>query len=214
MNITDLKQYKEKLSKLNKLEEKQRDLYLRKLSLGELQGPVTGYPTVDKPWYKYMSEENVIKDIPVKNVYQELYDNNKDYLDQTALIYFGAKISFRKFFENIDKTAKAFVVNGIKKGDFVTISSALNPETLYAFYALAKIGAVSNFMAPFFDKQGLIDRIADCDSKIAIIMDTFYDELIESINKSNIEKVVILPTLNSSPVRLLKKVKIFLHLNV
>ncbi len=209
MDIKDLKAYKAKLAKLDSLEKKQRDLYLKKISNGEYQGPMVGIATVDRPWLKYMTDENILKDIPVKNVYQELYDNNKDYLNQVALMYFGAKITYKKFFENIDKTAKALIANGVKKGDFVTISSALNPEVLYTFYALAKIGAVSNFMSPYFDKDGsMVDRIKDCNSRIAIVMDNFYGELKDTLDEAKFDKTIILPTLNSSPIGLItKKIK-------
>ena len=37
----------------------ERDLYLRKLALGEVEGEITGYPSIDKPWLKYYSEEHI-----------------------------------------------------------------------------------------------------------------------------------------------------------
>lgn len=205
MKKEDLLKYKEYLLSFSKEELRQRDLYLKKLATGTIQGPMTNYPSIDKTWLQFMDDEQILKDVPIKNVYQELYDNNKDHLDQIALLYFGAKITFRDFFNNIEATQKALIANGVKKGDFVTISSALNPETLYTFYALAKIGAVANFMSPFFDKDGgMIDRIADCNSKLAIVMDQFMPDLEETLNKSIIEKIVVLPTLNSSPIGFIK----------
>ena len=205
MKKEDLLKYKKYLLSFSKEELRQRDLYLKKLATGNIQGPMTNYPSIDKTWLQFMDDEQILKDVPIKNVYQELYDNNKDHLDQIALLYFGAKITFRDFFNNIEATQKALIANGVKKGDFVTISSALNPETLYTFYALAKIGAVANFMSPFFDKDGgMIDRIADCNSKLAIVMDQFMPDLEETLNKSIIEKIVVLPTLNSSPIGFIK----------
>ena len=49
----DLIKLKEKISKLSDEEKKLRNLYLRKISSGELYGPMTGYPSIDKPWLKY-----------------------------------------------------------------------------------------------------------------------------------------------------------------
>ena len=205
MKNEDLINYKIKLSKLSLKEKKLRDLELRKYANGELQGPTTGHASIDKPWLKYQ-EERAITDSPViKNVYQELYDNNKDYMNQIALIYFGEKITFKKLFENIDKTAKALSANGVKKGDFVTICAALTPEIVYMFYALAKMGAVSNFMSPFFDKEQMQDRISDCNSKLIVVMDKFYPNVSETIDNSILEKTILLPTLNSSPLGLMEK---------
>ena len=205
MNSEELNDYKKKISAYSKEEQKLRDLYLRKLAKGEYQGPMTGYPSIDKPWFKYHSKSGITEDPVVRNVYQELYDNNKDQLDQVAIIYFGAKITFRELFENIDKTAKSLVKNGVKKGDFVTICAAGTPEVLYMFYALAKIGAVSNFMSPFFDKDQMKERISDCDSRMMVVMDSFYPNVKEVISDSNLEKTILLPTLNSSPLGLTQK---------
>ena len=204
MNINDLKAYKAKLAKLDKLEKKQRNVYLSEIAKGNVQGPMVGYASVDKPWLKYMTKENIMKDIIPKNIYQDLYDSNKDYPNQIALMYFGAKITFKKFFENIDKTAKALIANGVKKGDYVTIYSCSCPEVLYTFYALAKLGAVAHFMDPFALKKA-DEKISECNVKLAIVLDKFYDSTKDVIKNSSVEKTVILPTLNSSPIGLFAK---------
>ena len=201
----DLISYKVKLSRLSEEDKKLRDLYLRKMSKGEIQGPMTGYASIDKPWLKYHDKRGITDTPNIINVYKDLYEQNKDQMNQTALIYFGAKITFGELFKNIDKTAKSLVKNGVKKGDFVTICAAGTPETLYMFYALAKIGAVSNFMSPFFDKEQMKERISDCDSRMMLVMDSFYPNVKDVINDSNIEKTILLPTLNSSPLGLTQK---------
>lgn len=205
MTKEDLIEYKEKLSNLSEKDKKLRDLQLRKIALGEVQGPITGYASVDKPWLKYYEKNAIIDSPDIVNVYQDLYDKNKNYMNQIALIYFGSKITFKKLFENIDKTAQALSANGVKKGDFVTICAALTPEIVYMFYALAKIGAVSNFMSPFFDKEQMIDRISDCSSRLVVVMDKFYPMVSETIEKSILEKTILLPSLNSSPLGLMEK---------
>ena len=42
---------------------------------------------------------------------------------------------------------------GNKKGDFITICSTTNPEVVYSFYAISKIGAVANVIAPFYTPE-------------------------------------------------------------
>ena len=42
-----------KLNNLQINEESLRNLYLKKLSLGEIQGPQLGKASIDKPWLKY-----------------------------------------------------------------------------------------------------------------------------------------------------------------
>lgn len=170
-----------------------------------LTGTLTGYPSVDKPWMKYYEESDLGILLPKKTVYQEVFEKNKDYKKELALEFFGSKISFGDFFAKVEATAKSFEEYGIKKGDFVTICAAGIPETAYSFYALSKLGAIANMIAPHFDKNDLIRRISDCESDILIVMDKFYPILKDSIKKSRIKKVIVLPTLNSSILNLISK---------
>ena len=171
----------------------------------ELSKKKTGYPTIDKPWEKYYNKEELNVKRPKRTVYQEIYDNNHDYVNDLALEFFGKCISFGELFENIDKTAKSLSAYGVKDGDIVTVCCAGIPETIYTFYALSKIGAAANLMSPYFDKDDMVNRINDCDSKVLIVMDKFYPEIKESVKKSCIEKIVVVPTLNSSLLGLFQK---------
>ena len=132
-------------------------------------------------------------------------------MDDLAIMYFGGKVSYKDMFEKIDQVAKSLTEYGIKKGDFVTICSAGTPELIYTFYALAKIGAVANLMAPYFDPDQMVDRIGDCESDTLIVLDTFYPQIKDTIAKSNIKKTIVVPALNSSPLRFIPKKKIKLN---
>lgn len=204
MRNDDLKSYKNKISSLSMNEKKLRDIYLRNFALGNIQGPHTGYPSIDKPWLKYVDLESQNRIREKKTVYQEIRDNNKNNLNNVAIEFFGAKIKYKKLFNKIDEYAKSFLANNVKEGDFVTICCAGIPEVIYSFYALAKIGAVANFMSPFFDKDQMRDRIKNCNSELLLVMDSFYDIIKPAIKDSTIKKTVILPTLNSSILRFLK----------
>ena len=55
---------------------------------------LTGYPSIDKPWLKYYSEEAIHAPLPECTIYEYLWENNKDHLDDVALNYFDRKITF------------------------------------------------------------------------------------------------------------------------
>lgn len=208
MNKEDLLKLKKKILELSEEDKKERNKYLRDIAMDKILGPQIGYPEIDKPWLQYYDLDNY-KDSIKMTVYESLVYYNHNYLNDIAIEYFGAKISYRKLFNTINSLAKSFKYNGVKKGDFVTICCPGIPETVYSFYALSKLGAVANMIAPYFDKKEFVDRIYDCKSNLLIVMDSFYDDIKDAVNKSNIEKVVIVPTLNSSPLGLVsKKIKI------
>lgn len=166
---------------------------------------LSGYPTVDKPWTAIYNQDELGKEIPKRTAYQEVYNNNSTFPKDLALEFFGSKINYSTFFRNIEATAKALQEYGVKKGGFVTICAAGVPETVYSFYALSKLGAVANMIAPHFEKQDLIARISDCESDTLIVMDKFYPELKDAIKQSRIRNIIVLPTLNSSILRLISK---------
>ena len=62
----------------------------------------TGFPSIDKPWLKYYSEEEINAELPECTILQYIKDKNLKNLSSIALSYFGNKITYRKFFELIE----------------------------------------------------------------------------------------------------------------
>ena len=88
---------------------------------------LTGYPSIDKPWLKYYSEEAINAKLPECTLWQYLWDNNKNCLSQIMMTYYGSSITYARFFEEIKKLVAAFVKVGIRKGDWITIMSLKTP---------------------------------------------------------------------------------------
>lgn len=189
--------------KLN--EQKLRDLYLRKLSLGEIQGPPTGYASIDKPWLKYFDEEAIMEEVPKMTCSEYVEHNNLQHKNDIIIDYFGNKITYANFFANRDKASKAFQAIGVKKGDIVTICSVTTPETIYAFYALNQIGAIANFIDVRYSEQAIEKFIDEVDSKYFVTLDICYPKLTKIINK--LEKIIFISPTNSAPklIQLLNK---------
>ena len=202
MTKEDLIKLKEKLSELSIEEKKQRDLYLRKLANGELQGPPVGYPSIDKPWLKYYEENKINFELPNKTVYEYALDSNKDNMDKIALEYFGNKIKYADFFEKVDAAEKAFRKIGITNGDTVSFCVPTLPETFYAFYALNKIGAIANMIDPRTNVSSIKSFIESANSKMLIYIDIAYPKMISIINELDIKNIVSLSASDSLPLHL------------
>ena len=102
----------------------------------------------------------------------------KDYPSDVAINYLGRKITYRELFENIDKTAAAFVKAGVKEKEIVTIALPSIPEALYCVYALNKIGAVANMIHPLAGKEETLYYLNEVKSKIAVIFENCTTSLI------------------------------------
>lgn len=111
---------------------------------------MTGYPSIDKPWLKYYSEEAIKAVPPEGTIYEYIWGKNKDYFGDTALIYFGRKISYAKLFDNINKAASAFSTLGVKEGDIVAIALPNIPESIYCVYAMHPIILICTLPRTFY----------------------------------------------------------------
>ena len=150
----------------------------------------TGYPSIDKPWMKYYSEEALYGEIPKCTMYEYIFDHNKSHLDGIALRYFTKKITYQKLFENIRKTADAFWAQGIRKGDAVTIMSLNTPETIYCIYALNYIGAVVNMVYMTLSEEEIVETVRNTDSKMFIFLDVAAEKVRNVVE--DIEKIRVL----------------------
>ena len=178
-----------------------KNLYLRNLSLGKIQGPPTGYPNIDKQWLKYYDEQAIITEDYDGNILDYLKEKNKNRLHSIAIEYFNSKMTYNEFFTRIDNVAKSFLEIGVKEGDVVTLSLPNTPENLIALYALNKIGAISNIIDLRLKGEKLVKAINSTNSKIIISCDLFVEELDEVINNTSIENVII-----SSPADSLNRI--------
>ncbi len=203
MESQDLKEYKEKLGQLTEEEQKKRDVYLQGLASGELQGPPTGYSSVDKQWLKHYKKEDLNYEIPECSVYEYMYQNCQKYSDQICM-EFGSgksalKITYKQMFEKIDEIAKSLKQMNVQKGDVVSVCMPNTPEVAYIFYALKKIGAVANMLDPRTNPANLQSSIKDSNSKLLISLDQFCPLFEKIVDETNLENIVGVSAVASVP---------------
>ena len=167
-----------------------------------MEKQMTGYPSVDKPWLKYYSKELINASLPEYTIFEYLEKNNKDYLSDIALIYFGREITYGELFENIDKTAAAFLKAGVKEKEIVTVALPSIPEAYYCVYALNKIGAVANMIHPLAGKDETVHYLNEVKSRFAVIFDGAYNNLANDINRTTVERVIVTSPADSMPIAL------------
>lgn len=199
MNKEELIQLKTEISKLSDKEKIERDLFLSKLSRGEVDGKLTGIPSIDKPWLQYYDEESIKTEMPKMTCYEYLYKCNEKYMNRVALSYFGRKIKFDEFFTHIDTVTYSLIKLGLKEGDIITISLPNIPEAAYLFYACSKLGVIANMVDPRTSSEGIEKYIKEVDSKKVIIIDSYYDKVKPLLNNRTIDKVVAVSPACSLP---------------
>ncbi len=148
-------------------------------------------PSVSKPWLKYYSPEALNTPLSVCGMYDFMYGSNKAHPEDTALNYFGTKISFGDFFSLIDEAAKAFTACGVQEGDIVTIVSLSCIPSVVSMYALNRIGALPNFVNVLSTESDFESFFHEAKSKLVITLDLFGKNVLSAAKKAGVETVLV-----------------------
>ncbi len=202
MTKEELIELKEKLSKLTPEEKKEHDLYLRKMALGEVEEEKMGYPSIDKPWLKYYSEEAIKKDIPENvSVYEHMKSINMKHPNRVAINYYNNLITYQELFDKVDEFANRFYELGVRNGDIVSICMPSTPETVISFYALNKLGAICDMIDPRSNPEQLEYYLKENQSKLLILCENYYKVLLPATQKSDkLQKIIITPITPYAPL--------------
>jgi len=152
---------------------------------------LTGYPSIDKPWLKYYSEEAITTPLPELTMYEYIFSINQNNLNRIALNYYGTNISYGKMFKQIALIAGGLERAGVKAGDVVTVAMINSLETIMLMFALNKIGAVANMVYGSSTAEELKKYIEDAKSTMVFTLEMFQDKFAEIADKAHINTVVV-----------------------
>ncbi len=155
--------------------------------------------TQEKVWMKYYSEEARNAKAPQCKAFDYVLERNKDRLDEPALHYYGADISFKDLRRRVDAAARSFTALGVKPGDIVSFLSASIPETIAAVYALNKIGAAANTIDPRLDVKTISRMIKESGSKILFVIDIAFPKVEVMMEDIGQELIVVQSPYSSIP---------------
>lgn len=166
-------------------------------------------PSREKPWMQFFDENAKAAVLEKKTIYTQIRCNNEEHQNDTAMNYFGNRISYGKLLHEADRSAAAFYAAGVRQGDIVAAATVTIPEMVYALYGLSKIGAAPLILDPRTSAAGALDFIKQSGAKIFIVIDLYFDALREALLSSGLEKIIVISADTSLPtsIRILKKMK-------
>lgn len=165
-----------------------------------MEGELTGYPSIDRPWLKYYDKEVIDLELPKMTVYDYMHMKNLDNMDATALNYLGVNIKYKTLFKKIDEVAKSLTAMGLKKGDVITSCLVNMPESVYLIYAANKLGIVIDLIDPFVTHELMDMYCKRTNSKYVFTIDVAYNNVKDLPKTTNVEKIILASPLESNPV--------------
>ena len=162
-------------------------------------------------WNKcYTKEERKMK-AKDETIFDYFYEYASSHQKDIAINYYNKTITYGKLLKKIDNASFALNAMGVKKMDIVTLLLPNIPEAVVLFYALNKIGAVSNMVHPLSSEEEIKNILKNNESKIIVSIDASYDKLKNVKDDTKVVNIIGVTPANSLPL-LLKigyKLKIF-----
>lgn len=154
---------------------------------------------VKKPWVESYGNVRESLEYPHYSMFELIKNTCEKYPKKIAYNYFGSKISYKKFLNQIDIASAAFLKLGVRKGDVVCIVMPNTPEAIISFYALNKIGAISNLIHPLSAENELKYYFNLVKSKYVLCIDVAFNKINHIVDETSINKVILVEASHSMP---------------
>lgn len=145
-----------------------------------------------RPWLKFYNKNTPTSLVyPDKTIYEMLLDAAEKNPDNVALEFMGKKIKFRKLIYEVDNCAKTLLEIGVTENDAVTICMPNTPHAVVMFYAINKVGAISNMIHPLSAPKEIEFYMKHVDSKFILIGDFSYMNLKKVEENLDLKRVIV-----------------------
>lgn len=160
------------------------------------------YASEQRPWLAFYDSKYINQTLPACTAFEYVCQQNKGRLNETALEYFGRKITYADFIVQVKRTTAALRAMGVQKGEILTVVSVMTPEIIYLFYAADRMSATLNLVDPRYSAEGIHDYITEVNSRILVCLNVTYDRCVQAAKRTHVEKVLVLSPANSLPMPL------------
>ena len=133
--------------------------------------------SAEAPWLNYYGAIPRTLNYPRLTIYQLVAQTARECPDLPAYEFMGRRTSYRDFLARIDRAALALYTAGIRAGDRVTICMPNTPQALDCFYALNRIGAVSNMIHSLSAEEEIRFYLDVSGSQAILTLDRFYGKV-------------------------------------
>jgi long-chain acyl-CoA synthetase len=127
-----------------------------------------------RPWLKHY-EAGVPRTvaIPDRPVHRFLRSAAARFPNQTAIQFFGTRLSYRQLSDQADRFGNALRGLGVDRGDRVMLLLPNLPQTVIAYYGALRAGATVVFASPTNSADEVLRQAQDSGAKVAVTLTRF-----------------------------------------
>ncbi len=156
------------------------------------------------PWLNFYGKISKTIDYPRQTMYQRIAQTAKEVPESAAYEFMGRQTSYAQFLQRIDRAARALYALGIRKGDRVTICMPNSPQAVDCFYALNRLGAVSNMIHPLSATEEITFYLNISNSKAILTLDRFYGKVNTALKRAKHPPMLLIARIQDELGLLLK----------
>lgn len=108
-----------------------------------------------------------------RTLWERVFQTSEGY-EGIALRFGSLKVTYPQLKERIIATSERLFTLGVRSGDVVCVCAPNIPQTIYALYALNRIGAVAFFVHPLFPPVTLEEDLRRAKAKMLLVVDQRY----------------------------------------
>jgi long-chain acyl-CoA synthetase len=147
--------------------------------------------SIEKPWFKFWPEgvprHIEYPNIPLSEILRKTAESNPN---ETAIVYFDRKITYRELDQAADQFAAALAALEVKKGDKVAIFLPNIPQFIISYYGTLRIGAVETAVSPLYKEREVEHQLNDSEAETIVVLDAFYPILEKVVARTKIKRII------------------------
>ncbi len=148
---------------------------------------------ISKKVWKKEYPKNIPHEINIPNVSLVDIINEKleKYSDRTAYLYRNKKFSFQKLDDSASSLSTALRELGIGKNNIVSLYMSNSPDWIISYYGVLRSGATVTGISPLFVPREIKYQLSDSKAETIILHEKYYQNLLEIIDDTNVENIII-----------------------
>ena len=147
---------------------------------------------MDRIWHKSYDPK-----VPFSLEYPEtclpliLEQNAKSFSNNTAIDFFGAKLTYRQLWDHVLRLANGLRQVGVVEGTKAAIMLPNTPQCVIAYYAALWLGATAIMTNPLYVERELIHQWADSEAEVLFTLDHLYPKVEKVLPRTRIQTTVV-----------------------
>ncbi|MCL5981762.1 MAG: long-chain fatty acid--CoA ligase [Firmicutes bacterium] len=148
----------------------------------EVTSPWLGaYPEGVRPHLEY----------PVQPLGRFLEQAAERYPEQTGLVFFGKKTSYKTLLEKAERFASSLISLGVKQGDRVALILPNCPQFVITYFGILRLGAVVVPVNPLSVEREIAKHLRDTGCRVAVCLDALVGKLAAVREEAGLETCIV-----------------------